>query len=116
MLCNIALCDTVVCNTVLYCAVLCNTALCNTVLCNTVLYCTVLCNTVVFCTFLCVQDVVFPQLIAALSDQSSVGKQEVAVVALERLVQSLNMVSEPYLQYPVSAAPLCSLPRCAAMY
>jgi serine/threonine-protein kinase mTOR len=42
----------------------------------------------------------FPMLIQALNDQSSVVKQEVCVVALGKLVSSLNIVSTPYTQYP----------------
>lgn len=42
----------------------------------------------------------FPMLIQALNDQSSVVKQEVCVVALGKLVSSLNIVSTPYTLYP----------------
>jgi FKBP12-rapamycin complex-associated protein len=42
----------------------------------------------------------FPRLIEALQDQSSVTKQQIAVVALGKLVSSLGMVVEPYMSYP----------------
>ena len=42
----------------------------------------------------------FPMLIQALNDQSSVVKQEVCVVALGKVVSSLNIVSTPYAKYP----------------
>ena len=42
----------------------------------------------------------FPMLLQALNDQSSVVKQEVCVVALGKVVSSLNIVSTPYAKYP----------------
>mmetsp|Transcript_26418 Transcript_26418/g.39200 ORF Transcript_26418/g.39200 Transcript_26418/m.39200 type:complete len:2632 (+) Transcript_26418:19-7914(+) len=42
----------------------------------------------------------FPRLIQALNDQSSLSKQEVSVVAMGKIVSSLNIVSTPYSLYP----------------
>jgi serine/threonine-protein kinase mTOR len=45
-------------------------------------------------------DVLFPRLIQALNDHSSVNKQEICVIALGKVVSSLNIVSKPYTTYP----------------
>ena len=46
-------------------------------------------------------DVVFPRLIDLLNDSGSISKQEVAVVAMGKLVSSLTMVTEePYTKFP----------------
>ena len=45
-------------------------------------------------------DELFPSLIHALKDSSSISKQETAVIALGKLVTSLHMVNEPYTKYP----------------
>jgi hypothetical protein len=46
-------------------------------------------------------DVLLPRLIDALNDGTSVSKQEMAVVAMGKLVSSLTMVTEePYSKYP----------------
>ena len=46
-------------------------------------------------------DVVFPRLIDLLNDSGSINKQEVAVVAMGKLVSSLTMVTEePYTKFP----------------
>jgi phosphatidylinositol kinase/protein kinase (PI-3 family) len=45
-------------------------------------------------------DRLFPSLIQALRDSSSITKQETAVIALGKLVTSLHMVNEPYTKYP----------------
>lgn len=46
-------------------------------------------------------DDLFPRLIDALNDESSLSKQEVAVIAIGKLVSSLTMVTEePYTKYP----------------
>jgi serine/threonine-protein kinase mTOR len=44
--------------------------------------------------------VLFPRLIQALNDHSSVNKQEICVIALGKVVSSLNIVSKPYTTYP----------------
>lgn len=46
-------------------------------------------------------DVLLPRLIQALNDQTSLSKQEVSIIALGKLVSSLNLVSNPYKQYPI---------------
>jgi serine/threonine-protein kinase mTOR len=46
-------------------------------------------------------DTIFPKLIQALNDQSSVLKQEAAVVALGQFVSSLNIESDPFATYPI---------------
>ena len=46
-------------------------------------------------------DTIFPKLIQALNDQTSVLKQEAAVVALGQFVSSLNIESDPFATYPI---------------
>ena len=46
-------------------------------------------------------DSIFPKLIAALNDQTSVQKQEAAVVTLGHFMSSLNIEKDPFIAYPV---------------
>jgi FKBP12-rapamycin complex-associated protein len=42
----------------------------------------------------------FPRLIHALNDQSSISKQEIAVVALGKIISALILPYDPYVMYP----------------